>query len=75
MKEKLINGYAWLQTRSFCLREAAKRKDGQAVMEYAIIFFIAGLGTALVLSKFQSNAEISLIRQSRQLELAGKNLF
>ena len=75
MKEKLINGFAWLQTKHFCLREAAKRKDGQAVLEYAIIFFVAGLGTAIVLSKFQTNAEISLNRQAQQLTLAGKSLF
>ena len=53
----------WQQAKA-----TAAGKNGQAVMEYAIIFFIAGLGLAATLSMLQSKIDISLARQAYMVE-------
>ena len=75
IENKIIEKYSWLQTKAYYAKESCKKKDGQAVMEYAIIFFIAGMGMAVSLSYLQTNIEASIYRQGEQLVNAGKTLF
>lgn len=75
IRNKIIEKYSLLQTKAYYAKESCKKKDGQAVMEYAIIFFIAGMGMAVSLSYLQTNIEASIYRQGEQLIHAGKTLF
>ena len=75
IKDKFSQSYVSLQYHKYQLASAIHSKDGQAVMEYALIFFIAGLGMAASLSMIQSNIEASLYNQLKNLEIAGKTLF
>ena len=75
IKDKIIEQYSLFQTKAYYAKESCKDKKGQAVMEYAIIFFIAGMGMAVSLSYLQTNIEASIYRQGQQLIDAGKNLF
>lgn len=55
--------------------KACADKKGQAVMEYAIIFFIAGLGMAATFSMLQSQINVSLYYQAEKLIWAGTKLL
>jgi len=75
LTDKAIEGFAFLQVRQQQAKDFCKSKKGQAVMEYAIIFFIAGMGMAASLSLLQSKIEVSLVRQAQNLVIAGNKLF
>ena len=75
MVNKLIWAYTLLQARKNYLQNVCKSKRGQAVLEYAIVFFIAGLGMAVSVSSLQTKLEMSLVNQMDILRQAGQRLF
>lgn len=75
MTSKLVAGYSRLQTLPYWLKSLKKDKKGQAVMEYGVIFVVAGMGLALSLSLIQDRIAVALMNQLQQLIYCGKNFF
>ena len=75
MVNKIIEAYSFLQARKARLLNVCENKKAQAAMEYALIFFIAGMGMAASVSLLQTKMEWSLVNQMNMLKQAGEKLF